>query len=52
MNENETTYKTMKLIGAANIAIGIVSLIIGVATGTLCVISGASLMRRKEDLTI
>ena len=48
---NEKAYKSMKLAGAGNIAIGIVILVIGIAAGTLAIISGASLLKNKNELT-
>lgn len=47
----EKAYKSMKLAGAANIAIGIVVLVIGIAAGTIAIISGSSLMKNKNELT-
>lgn len=46
----EKAYKSMKLIGAANIAIGITVLVTGVAAGILAIIGGARLLKNKHEL--
>ena len=48
---NEKVYKTMTFAGAANIAIGIVTLVVGVAVGVIAIISGARLLKDKKGLT-
>ncbi len=48
--EEEKTYKVMRNCGAANIAVGIISIVIGVATGILLIISGASLLGQKGKI--
>lgn len=40
----------MRLTGAANITIGIVLIVTGVAAGILSIISGARLLKNKKDL--
>lgn len=47
---NEKAYKTMGLTGAANIAIGIVVMVVGVAAGVVAVIGGAKLLKNREGL--
>lgn len=47
----ERVYKSMKLVGAANIALGIIVLVTGVATGILAIIGGSKLLKSKNDLT-
>ena len=47
---NEKAYKTMGLTGAANIAIGIVMMVVGVAAGVVAVIGGARLLKNREGL--
>ncbi|MDO5337079.1 MAG: hypothetical protein Q4E89_06415 [Eubacteriales bacterium] len=49
---NEKIYKTMSRIGVANLAVGIVTLTTGIAAGTIMIITGARLLKRKEDITI
>lgn len=46
----EKIYKSMGLTGSANIAIGIVMILIGVASGVLSIISGAHLLKSKKGL--
>ena len=47
---NEKAYKTMGITGAADIAIGIIMISIGVTTGVLAIICGARLLKNKEGL--
>lgn len=49
---NEKIYKTMSRTGACGVAVGIVTLVTGVATGILMIISGAKLLKRKSDILI
>ena len=46
----EKIYKTMRNTGVCNIVIGIVILTAGVAVGTMAVISGAVLLKRKSEI--
>lgn len=41
----------MRMAGAANIAIGIVTLVIGTAVGIIAIVSGAKLLKDKKGLT-
>lgn len=43
----EKTYKVMGLAGGANIAIGIISIVIGVTTGSFCLSAVESCLVRK-----
>ena len=52
MNEQEKIYKTLNNTGAADIAIGIIVLVTGVASGILMIIGGAKLLRRKRSVMI
>ncbi len=47
----EKIYKSMKVSGAASIAIGVVTLVIGVAAGVLNIVVGAVLLKNKSDIT-
>ncbi len=47
----ERVYKSMKLIGSANIAIGIIVMVTGLAAGILAIIGGARLLKNKNELT-
>lgn len=47
----ENVYKTMKNTGAANIAIGIVLIVIGLSAGIVTIITGANLLKKKSQLT-
>ena len=46
----EKIYLTMKHTGAGNLILGILSICFGVAAGTLLIISGANLLKRKKHL--
>lgn len=46
----ERVYKTMNGSGALNIAAGVVSIVIGVATGVLLIICGARLLSAKHKI--
>ena len=47
----EKIYNSMKTIGAANLVMGIILMIVGLTTGILMVVNGASLLRHKNKLT-
>lgn len=47
---NEKIFKIMGTTGAGNIAIGIIVLIVGVTVGTIAIISGAKLVKGKNDI--
>ena len=46
----ERTYKTMGGSGALNIAVGVVVLVVGVASGVLLMISGAKLLAGRSKI--
>lgn len=46
----EKAYKTMKGAGAGNIALGVIMIVAGVATGILAIINGARLLKNKNGL--
>ena len=46
----ERTYKTRRGAGAMNLAIGIVVLAAGLASGVLLIVTGAKLLSRKSKL--
>ena len=48
---NEKAYKAMSLAGAANIAVGIVILVVGIAAGVIAIVMGARLQKEKKGLT-
>lgn len=47
----EKVYKTMRNTGASNIAIGIIMIVAGLAAGTVAIVSGAVLLKRKTEIT-
>ena len=52
MKLNEKIYKTMARTGGCCVAVGIVTLVTGVAAGILMIVSGARLLKRKGDILI
>ncbi len=49
---SEKLYKTVAGVGAGSLAIGIIILVTGVVTGTLTIINGARLIKRKYEIMI
>lgn len=49
---NEKIYKTMSGVGASTLALGIVVLATGIASGIMLIINGARLIKKKYELTI
>lgn len=48
---NEKVYKTMSRSGAWNIAIGIVVMVTGIASGVMLIVNGAKLIKQKYQIT-
>ena len=46
----ERVYKTMRNVGAGNIAIGIIIAITGQAVGVVAIVNGALLLKRKSEI--
>ena len=46
----EKTYKTMGGSCALNIAVGVVALVVGIASGVLLIISGAKLLAGRNKI--
>lgn len=46
----EKAYKTMKTSGAINIALGVVVLVLGLASGILMIASGGCLLKNKRHI--
>lgn len=47
----ENIYKTMKNTGACSIALGIIILTVGIATGIMAIVNGAILLKKKSAIT-
>lgn len=47
---NEKVYHSMHYVGAWNIALGIVTLVIGAGVGIMTIIHGAKLLKAKKTL--
>ena len=52
MNPQEKIYRTMSNTGAAGIAVGIVTAVIGLAAGIVMIVTGARLLMRRRDIMI
>ena len=52
MNEQEKVFKTMGSTGTSSIALGVIVLVTGVASGVLMIINGARLLKRKRSFMI
>ena len=48
---NEKAYKTMGITGGISITIGIIIIVVGIATGAIAIVSGWKLLKNKEGLT-
>ena len=46
----EKAYKSMSRVGALNIAVGIVVLILGVTSGILLIVGGGRLHKNKSEI--
>ncbi len=46
----EKVYKTMRNTGAANIAIGIIVIVVGVSAGIVSIVTGANLLKKKSQI--
>lgn len=47
----EKIYLTMKRTGAGNIAFGVVTTCVGIAIGIMMIVTGANLLKKKEDIS-
>ncbi|MEE1195292.1 MAG: hypothetical protein UHS54_00195 [Lachnospiraceae bacterium] len=48
---NEKVYKTMSRSGAWNLAIGVVVMVTGIASGVMLIVNGAKLLKQKYQIT-
>ena len=46
----EKTYKLMKFCGGAGIAVGVIMIVVGVATGVMPIVNGARLLVGKKNI--
>lgn len=46
----QRVYKVMKGAGAANIAVGVITLVTGIVTGILLIVTGAKLIAGKSKI--
>lgn len=47
----ERVYKTMRNVGAINIAVGIVVMVTGITAGIVAIVNGAILLKKKSEIT-
>ena len=47
----EKAYRAMRNSGAGSIAVGIIVLVVGIATGIVSIVNGASLLKHKNEIT-
>lgn len=47
----EKIYKSMKRVGAGNIVIGVLVMVVGISVGVVSIITGAKLLKAKSDIT-
>ncbi len=47
----EKTYKLLKRTGAANIAMGVVAVVAGIAVGVITIVNGAKLIKGKKYIS-
>lgn len=50
MNMGEEAYKTMGRAGAASITVGVILLVIGMVTGIISIVAGASLLKNRSKI--
>ncbi len=48
---NEKIFKTMGRAGSANIAVGIIVTVVGIASGVLTIVGGVKLLKDRRKLT-
>lgn len=49
---NEKIYKTMSNSGTCSLVVGILVLVMGIASGILMIVNGARLLKRKSDILL
>ena len=47
----EKANKTMRWVGHANITIGVVVMVLGIAAGIISIVGGSRLLKNKNELT-
>ena len=47
---NEKLYKSLSRIGGGTLAVGVVVLVTGVVAGTILIINGAKLIKKKYEI--
>ena len=48
---NERLYRAVSRGGASSLVMGIIVLVVGVATGVLMIVNGAGLLKQKSQIT-
>lgn len=47
----ERAYKTMTSSGGANIALGIIMVVVGLTAGIITIVNGARLLKHRNEIT-
>lgn len=47
----EKIYNSMKRVGAGNIVMGVLIMVVGISVGIVSIITGAKLLKAKSDIT-
>lgn len=47
---SERIYHTMKSVGVGNLVVGILIMVLGIASGIAIIVNGARLLHKKSDL--
>lgn len=46
----EKVYKLLKSVGGANIAVGVLLIVVGITLGVINIVSGASLLHNRRNI--
>lgn len=52
INMNEKFFKLVANTGISNLVMGIIVIVTGVTSGVILIVSGAKIMKKKDDLMI
>ena len=47
---NEKIFKIMNTAGSSNVVIGVILIVVGVAAGVLSIVTGAKLLKEKQNI--
>ncbi len=49
---NEKVYRTMSITGAADLAAGIITIVVGVTVGVIAIINGSRLLSERKNILL